>query len=385
MKEEAIFELCRFQRRPLDKAEYIKLLKEYLEEVPATVTTRDIEAAKESQKHETKPTEDEGDVDNGGDDIDGGETGTTPLHAICESVDGSDEAQVGIALEMIDVLFLHGANWIMLDDNNETPGCIAVRRGLPSVIYDRFVSAGTRAEIFLRRMTESDNSKHTGDTGGDQDAYLRSGLQYDDTTLTTTDQQDGVMMDWETPIMKRSAELITQHPRAVVLNVGFGMGIIDSFIQEHKPSKHYICEAHPDVLERMERDGWFDKPGVVVLKGRWQDTVPKLFEEDVSLTGVYYDTFSEHYQDMLEFIDYAVGLLHPDGVMSFFNGLGADRQVCYDVYANVVEVDITEYGLRVEWERLPVSESALEQQQHLKRKYWTLSEYLLPKIRFMAL
>lgn len=395
MADRAIFELARFERKPLDKEAYVAALEECLREVPATITTKDVETA----HAETKEQGENGNSGANGDDQAAVEvqqntevpeetadddTGSTPLHIICESLDGANETMVDTALAMIDVLFLNGANWIMLDDNNETPGDIAVRRKLPKVVYDRFVAAGTRAEIFLRRMTESDRDKLKGDTAGDQMAYLRSGLSYDESTLTTAVQQDGVMMDWETPIMRRSAELISQNPEAVVLNVGFGMGIIDRFIQEYHPKKHYICEAHPDVLEKMEEEGWMDKPGVVVLKGRWQDTVPKLIEEGVSLTGVYYDTFSEHYQDLLEFIDYAVGLLHPDGVMSFFNGLGADRQICYDVYAQVVEVDITEYGLKVEWERMPVGGDALTDQDKLRRKYWALSEYLLPKLTFLG-
>jgi protein arginine N-methyltransferase 2 len=41
------------------------------------------------------------------------------------------------------------------------------------------------------------------------------------------------MMDWEAPLMERHAAIICQGG-GNVLNVGFGMGIIDGCIQQHK-------------------------------------------------------------------------------------------------------------------------------------------------------
>lgn len=41
------------------------------------------------------------------------------------------------------------------------------------------------------------------------------------------------MMGWETPLMERHAAIICASG-GDVLNVGFGMGIIDGFIQTHK-------------------------------------------------------------------------------------------------------------------------------------------------------
>jgi type IV protein arginine methyltransferase len=40
-----------------------------------------------------------------------------------------------------------------------------------------------------------------------------------------------------------------------VLNVGFGMGIVDSAIQRRAPRTHTIIEAHPDVHRRMLDSG----------------------------------------------------------------------------------------------------------------------------------
>lgn len=36
-----------------------------------------------------------------------------------------------------------------------------------------------------------------------------------------------------------------------MLNVGFGLGLVDSAIQMHTPKSHTIIEAHPDVLQKV--------------------------------------------------------------------------------------------------------------------------------------
>ena len=57
-----------------------------------------------------------------------------------------------------------------------------------------------------------------------------------------------------------------------------------------------IIEAHPDVLAHMRSKGWYDKPGVVILEGKWQDYVKSY--RLLSYGGfdvIYTDTFSEEY------------------------------------------------------------------------------------------
>lgn len=370
-----LFELCKFTVQPVDKKAYVSRLKELLKEYPATLTTKDLE----NPENESS-------------------VGTSLLHQICQSLpETADQAQVDTAIAMIDTLFYNGANWMMLDDDNLTPGCIALQRKLPQTVYDRIVTAGVRAEVMLRRLTEdaeeenppaeaeSNDKKPTleGDTSCDQAAYLRSELEYTSDSLVTGEKKDGVMMEWERPIMQKSADIICPEKGLSVLNIGFGMGIIDTMLQEKNPAKHYICEAHPKVLAKLRADGWYDKPNVVVLEGRWQDTLPKLLEEEgVQLDGIYYDTFSEHYSDLVEFFDQVVALLKPTGIFSFFNGLGADRKVCYDVYKQVVEVDVQDYGMSVEYIPMPVN---LDKStwNGIRHEYWTLSEYYLPKITFV--
>lgn len=372
MSDLKIFQLCSFVA---EDADYLKALDQCLREIPATITTAEVAKAHSSEEDQTEQQE--------------SDVGTTPLHRLCESIEpDASEEKVELAREMMVKLFEYGANWMILDEQDETPGDIALRRGISKELYDVIVSAGVRSEVFLRKMTEeTPSSGEALDPATEQHAYLAAPLEYNDSALVTTSHQDGVMMDWEAPIMEKSAELITTGDK-VVLNVGFGMGIIDNYIQQQGVHKHYISEAHPDVLAKLKKDGWYDKENVVILEGRWQDTLPKILEQQVYFDGIYYDTFSEHYQDLVDFFDTVVGLLQPEGVFSFFNGLGADRQVCYDVYKQVVEFDLSDYGLSVEY--LPVPVKTIQEDENggtwngIRHKYWTLKEYYLPIIRFQG-
>lgn len=209
-------------------------------------------------------------------------------------------------------------------------------------------------------------------------------------------------MSWETGLMQLGCDSLFEGAKitsdetdseVVILNIGFGMGIIDTMIALKKPTKHYICEAHPDVLRKLHDDGWYEKPNVVILEGRWQEQLDTLLSQgNVFFNGIYYDTFSEHYLDMLELFDYVVGLLKPHGVFSFFNGLGADREVIYDVYKKLVEIDLGNYGLQCKFTSVYVPASTLHINQDsneksvwddVKRSYWSCPVYYHPEARFI--
>jgi protein arginine N-methyltransferase 2 len=371
------------------------------------------------------------------------DTGFSPLHAAiaaCEadedlnedsSMNGegdaihSDALGEESALATVQLLFENGAIWNELDNNDETPGCMAIRLGLKKV-YDVIVAAGVRAELLFGRLDAyqllagGDDEDEEDDGEGDDDAidgfeptpsgpapgadaseasgsataqtteglsgfdpvpnpsykvenasgedagqgvpeviqtdeagqqttaesglsnpnvnnedYLRSKLTYSEGRLLDSDK-NAVMMDWETEIMKASADQLCTGPGLRTMNIGFGMGIVDSMFLANNPSMHHIIEAHPAVISRMKEKGWFEKPNVTVHQGRWQDILPGLIKQGVVLDAMYYDTYAEDYKDLKElFQEYVVGLLDANGKFGFYNGLGADRQVCYDVYTKV--------------------------------------------------
>lgn len=236
------------------------------------------------------------------------ETQQTALHVAIASCTPSDTVEeLKAAEETVRLLLQHGAIWNDLDCSGDTPGCIAGRLGLTG-LYEIMVDAGVRAEMLLSRMDdyeelsggeeesmELDEDEETPElvkaergsvpltdstsVDGEHEKedvnsadYLASKLTYHEDKLLDEDN-NGVMMEWERGIMERTVEVLLpgKHIGKKVLNIGFGMGIIDTMFQEKKPSHHVIVEPHPDVLKRMKDDGWDKKEGVEILEGRWQD------------------------------------------------------------------------------------------------------------------
>jgi protein arginine N-methyltransferase 2 len=363
------------------------------------------------------------------------ETGFTPLHAAiaaCEPESGQPD--IDVASKTLKLLFENGAIWNDLDANGETPACIAYRLGLVE-LYELCVDAGVRAELLLSRLdayqlfanadsddededevengsdvedskggdnqvdddehvsgaTHLDQEQLQGDASTENPNYLASTLTFDRDRLLD-DSANGVMMEWETTLMRKSAEHLLPTTGLRVLNVGHGMAIIDTILQEKKPVSHHIIEAHPDVLKRMKEQGWDKKPGVVIHEGRWQDIVPGLVEKGDLFDAIYFDTFAEEYKALREFFtEYVIGLLDPaggadgqGGKFGFFNGMGADRQVAYDVYCKIVEMDLFEAGFDTRWDTVTVPD--LDEQgewEGVRRKYWVLKEYRLPTCTFI--
>lgn len=141
-----------------------------------------------------------------------------------------------------------------------------------------------------------------------------------------------------------------------------GMGIVDTMFLANNPKMHYIVEAHPAVHKHMRETGWYEKPNVTVCEGRWQDVLPKLEEQGVVLDALYYDTYAEDYSDLKElFEEHCIALINSEGRFGFYNGLGADRQICYDVYTEVAEEHLKNAGFEVEWSVLQVPNLKNEQ------------------------
>ncbi|KAI4192606.1 MAG: hypothetical protein LQ348_003097 [Seirophora lacunosa] len=379
------------------------------------------------------------------------QTGYTPLHAAIAGADPSKEKQQpnGVvngetgnaesggegneeeaAVRTVKLLLQNGAIWNDLNKDDETPGCLALRLGLTD-LYNIMVDAGVRAEILLNRLNEYEqlkdedavepadleaptsteanhpspaaepapsgasesttDSSTTRDPQPNQPTYLSSSLSFHSDRILDS-SANSVMMSWETALMSRTAALLASSPGLRVLNIGHGMGIIDSEFQSASPSTHHIVEAHPSVLARMREQGWYDRPNVVVHEGRWQDVLPRLIESEdgapnnLLFDAIYFDTFAEPYAALRTFFeDFIIGLLDEGGKWGFFNGLGADRQVCYDVYAKVVELDLFEAGFDVEWTSVEVPDlEARGEWDGVRRAYWKLKEYRLPIACFMG-
>ena len=132
-----------------------------------------------------------------------------------------------------------------------------------------------------------------------------------------------VMMDWEAGWMDESAKIICEKGGRV-LNIGFGLGIIDTFIQTYPIEAHYICESHPDVLNKMKTEGWFNKPNVHIIPLTWQEGLKEDFEKFDSIYFDAYDILNPHDAGgkgfFEEFIPLLPKLLKKDGMFSFWAG-----------------------------------------------------------------
>ena len=331
----------------------------------------------------------------------------------------AEKGDVEAAVKTVKLLLENGAIWNDVNKDNETPGCLALRLGLKE-LYSVMVDAGVRAEILLNRLDEYEplcdsadeddgevEKAHEGENvaaeepqdfsarptphtdlrtdvverieANNNEDFLRSGLTFQNGRILD-ESRNGVMMAWEFDIMKRTADLLSPANGLRVLNIGHGMGIIDDLFQAKSPSAHHIIEAHPSVLDQMKRKGWFDKPAVTVHEGRWQNVLPKIMEGEQMFDVIYFDTFAEDYKALRDFFsDSVLGLLEDGGKWGFFNGLGADRQICYDVYAKVVETDLFEAGFDTNWETLHIPNlEENDEWKDVRRRYWTLKEYKLP-------
>ena len=232
--------------------------------------------------------------------------------------------------DVVELLLAAGAPWNAIDRQGRCAGNYALDAGFQTIV-DRLVDAGVQAELLLgaasRIAQQNAAAAATAAASGESLEYLSRGVRYDGDRLLD-EADDAVMMEWETPLMEAHADRLCA-TGGDVLNVGFGMGIIDGLIAARAPRSHTIMEAHPDVLRRIERDGWHARPGVRVLAGRWQESVHRLIAEGVQFDGIFYDTYGEHDTDMAEFHAMLPALLRPGGLYSFFNG-ASSCQPCPD-------------------------------------------------------
>lgn len=173
--------------------------------------------------------------------------------------------------------------------------------------------------------------------------YYQLRLTYTDDGRLLDEKGHAIMMDWEKPIMEKSAEIICRNGGRV-LNVGFGMGLIDTAIENYPITEHWIIEPHLDVFTKMMDDGWHLKPHVKILHGDWQWFMKYLPKFD----GIYIDTWDEVIDD---FHRNAPNMLNPNGVYSFFNNPRGDEKglhltdIDHEIFQDICNIDFHELSL----------------------------------------
>jgi len=107
---------------------------------------------------------------------------------------------------------------------------------------------------------------------------------YTDDTLVILGQP--VMERWETPYMKALAQVACLKKNGCVLEVGYGMGISATFIDEYKISEHYIIEANYEVFLKAKEWAKMAKVKTTVINGFWQD-ITKTLKKTIILMEFY--------------------------------------------------------------------------------------------------
>ncbi|GAA5844760.1 hypothetical protein JCM11251_002271 [Rhodosporidiobolus azoricus] len=235
---------------------------------------------------------------------------------------------------------------------------------------EEMVEDGEQVPVEGEKTEEEGKGGRGKSTSSDNALFLSTPLNFTRDSsgqpIALDAEGNGVMMGWETDIMRKTVDAVLssgekeggcwagrrgksweelkseeegERETLNVVNVGFGLGIVDTFLQSAHPSAHLIIEPHPSKqwskdLEEGKEEGY----------GMW----------DV----VYFDSYSEHYSDLHLFFQALPDLLSssPSARFSFFHGLGATSRLLYDVYTTVSELHLRKIGIQVEWREVDVGE-----------------------------
>jgi amino acid adenylation domain-containing protein len=134
-----------------------------------------------------------------------------------------------------------------------------------------------------------------------------------------------VMQDWEQPLMKEMAKIATT-AHGHVLEIGFGMGISATYIQERGVASHTIVECNEDVVRALgEWRNGYPQQDVRIVQGRWQDVVGRLGLFDSVLFDAYPMSETEFTENVIEQITFAESFfqtasncLRPGGVFTYY-------------------------------------------------------------------
>ncbi len=147
---------------------------------------------------------------------------------------------------------------------------------------------------------------------------------YSPNELIVAGQQ--VMQAWERPLMLAMAEIAAAE-HGDVAEIGFGMGISATLLQELGVRSHTIVECHENILQALEhwRQSKFPLSNINIISSRWQDweVSDELF--DAILFDTYPTNEEEYLTEVIEsptfaasFFPMASRLLRPGGVFTYY-------------------------------------------------------------------
>ena len=137
---------------------------------------------------------------------------------------------------------------------------------------------------------------------------------FDDKIIGESNQE--IMMNWESPIMEKSAEFIC-HNKGDILEIGFGMGICADYIQAQGVNSHTIVEIHPQIIDKLKV--WAkDKPNITIVEGDWNSV-----QELSSYDGIFIDTYGD--ENWSNFKDFALSKIKDGGKITYWNNFEEEK------------------------------------------------------------
>lgn len=112
-------------------------------------------------------------------------------------------------------------------------------------------------------------------------------------------EKDSIMEDWQTPIMKQMAAYATDS-HGDLLEIGFGLGVSASFVQEQGVKSHTIIEMNGPCIENHFTP-WrakYPNSDIRLHHARWQDALSKLGKFD----GVLFHAFPMNEEEFVEYV-----------------------------------------------------------------------------------
>lgn len=147
--------------------------------------------------------------------------------------------------------------------------------------------------------------------------FSRQELEYLDDYLiikkykNRTNKSSAMVMErWEEPIIKKHVELLNVKDKDV-LELGFGMGISASMIQEGQPKSHTIIECHPQVINYFMTT-YEHRDKIKLIPEFWQNVINSIGKFDCIL----FDTYLDKPEQFFELVD---NILREDGKFTYFH------------------------------------------------------------------
>ncbi|WP_052659271.1 class I SAM-dependent methyltransferase [Pseudomonas sp. LFM046] len=146
--------------------------------------------------------------------------------------------------------------------------------------------------------------------------YLSTEVHYTEESLRIGEHY--VMHEWERPLIRRMVENLKITSTDHVLEIGFGLGISATLLQQFRPVTHTIVEPHPQVLEQA-RQWQGERNGVHLRQGYWQ----QLGSDSTHFTAIFFDPFCDDMaavdDENISFLEFASRtLLAEDGRLAMF-------------------------------------------------------------------